>query len=364
LLKEAEKKFATTASKIQLFKNNLIESGIALSEGFLPAVGRALDRLSKAFKDPGTKADIKRLGEDIGAAIDDIDWDAVLRNARDFVGVLKGALSFVLLIVNAVNKLPGEIKAAGAGFLALNKLSGGLIGEGVGNIVGGAAQGLASRIPGPVGKLFAQPVFVTNWPVGFGPGTGLPGAGGKPGVPPRPGGIITPAIGAGAILTPELMQIANNKLEQIKQRIYAQPLKPVAPPMSPDERQAFNDQRTRLQMLALTTQRQGERTVQTVAQAKAAVDASKALLAQRQSETKRETSRGVTATQAVRNAELATANRVVAATAAQTGAIVGAIWAARPVVNVTNVTKTVNNHARYGPSTGSSGANMPGQSGV
>ena len=183
LLEEAEKKFATVASSIQIFKNNIIEAGITLSEGFLPAVGRSLDKLSSALKDPANKGELKKLGEEIGAALDDIDWQNVLDGAKSFVGVLKTTLSVTLSILETLNKLPTEIKAAAGALLVLNKASGGLIGAGVGNIVGGVAEtairGLGSKLP-KVGSLFAQPVFVTNWPMG-GLGGGLPGAAGKGG---------------------------------------------------------------------------------------------------------------------------------------------------------------------------------------
>jgi hypothetical protein len=116
-----------------------------------------------------------------------------MRGATAFAGAMKSALDFVLLLVRAVDKLPAELKAAGLGFLALNKLSGGLVGAGVGNVVGGlagaAATGLASRAPG-VGRLFAQPVFVTNWPMG-----GLGGAAGAGGVAAAGGGKLSGAIG-------------------------------------------------------------------------------------------------------------------------------------------------------------------------
>jgi TP901 family phage tail tape measure protein len=190
LSEEATKRFDTVRSKIQLLKNNLIEAGITIGEGFAPALGRAAESLSTALKDPTTKGDLKALGEEIGAAIDDIDWKAVIRDAREFAGVLKSALALVLDIVGAVNKLPTEIKAAAAGLLVLNKASGGLIGAGIGNVVGGLAgavtQGLASRAPG-VGRLFAQPVFVTNWPIG-GLGGGRAGGGGS--VAPVAGGGV------------------------------------------------------------------------------------------------------------------------------------------------------------------------------
>ena len=186
LSEEATKRFDTIRSKIQLLKNNLIEAGITIGEGFAPAIGRAAEKLSEFLKQDANKSALKALGEDIGKAIDSIDWAEVLKGAREFVGVMKGALSFALEIVKAVNALPTQVKAAAAGLLVLNKASGGLIGAGLGNvaggIAGGAIQGLGSKLPG-VGRLFAQPVFVTNFPLGFGaPGGsvgGVAGAAGK-----------------------------------------------------------------------------------------------------------------------------------------------------------------------------------------
>jgi TP901 family phage tail tape measure protein len=187
LWKEAEKRFATTASKIQLVKNNLIETGIALGTEMLPAVNRALSRVIDVFKDPETKKSAIQLGKDVGKFIDEIDWNKVKDGALAFKDALKGAVDFTILLLKAFDKLPGDIKAASLSFLALNKLSGGLLASGVGNVVGGlagaAATGLASRAP-VVGRLFAQPVFVTNWPLG-----GLGGAGGAL------GGGISGAVG-------------------------------------------------------------------------------------------------------------------------------------------------------------------------
>jgi TP901 family phage tail tape measure protein len=183
LSEESSKRFDTIASKIQLLKNNFVEAGIAIGEGMLPALGRAADELSAFLKQPGNKNELKQIGEDIGEAIDGIDWKEVLSGAKEFVGVMKRALSFAKQLFDLFNTLPTEVKAALVGGAVLNKASGGLIGAGVGNILGGlgetAARAGGSRLPG-IGKLFAQPVFVTNWPIGFGAGGPL-GAGGKGG---------------------------------------------------------------------------------------------------------------------------------------------------------------------------------------
>jgi TP901 family phage tail tape measure protein len=173
---EFEKRNATVRSAIARLSNGVKDAAVTLGEGFAPAVGRAATKLASFLGDDANRSAIKSLGEDIGKAIDDIDWDEALDAAKSFVGILKDALGWAKRIFDVFNALPAPVKGAAAGFLALDKLSGGLIGAGAGNIIGGLGETIArsagGKLPG-VGKLFAQPVFVTNWPMG-----GLGGAGG------------------------------------------------------------------------------------------------------------------------------------------------------------------------------------------
>lgn len=194
LSEEAQKRFDTVASKIQKFKNALTEAGITLGEGFAPALGNAAEKLSAFLKIDANRQALTQIGQDIGKAIDSINWAEVLSGAKTFAGILKDTLSIAKSVVDALNTLPTEVKAAGLAFLGLNKLSGGLLAAGAGNIIsglGGAAlQGAGARLPGVAGRLFAQPVFVTNWPPGMG---GPLGAGGK-------GSWLAGLIPAGIIL--------------------------------------------------------------------------------------------------------------------------------------------------------------------
>ena len=175
---EATKRFDTLKSKLIVLKQGFIEAAMTIGEGFTPALGRAADKLLAFLKVDSNKSALKAIGEDIGKAIDGIDWDEVLKGAKAFIGVLKTALSFAKTLWDGFGLLPGELKAAAAALLVLHKASGGLITQGVGNVVGGLASGVAragaSQLPG-VGKLFAQPVFVTNFPPGFGAGAGAGG---------------------------------------------------------------------------------------------------------------------------------------------------------------------------------------------
>lgn len=180
---EAEEKFKAIAQRLQLLKNNVIEAAITFGTELLPAIGRAADKMIEFLRRPDVKSEIQEFGRSVGQFIDDIDWQAVERGARDMAGILKSAADWALTIVKAISLLPKEFLALGAGFAGLNKLSGGLIGAGFGNILGGlgevAARSVGSRLPGGIGKLFAQPVFVTNWPPGVGLGGGGAAVGAK-----------------------------------------------------------------------------------------------------------------------------------------------------------------------------------------
>jgi TP901 family phage tail tape measure protein len=168
---EAGKRFDTVASKLTLLKNNVIDAAISFGEGLTPAIGRAAEKLA-GFLKAGGAGELKQLGKDLGDFIDSIDWKQVIDGAKTTFGIVKS-------IVGVVGTLPKEVLAAAAAFLVLNKASGGLLGAGIGNIAGGLASGIATGLArglasAGIGKLFVQPVFVTN--PGFGAGGGVGGA--------------------------------------------------------------------------------------------------------------------------------------------------------------------------------------------
>lgn len=196
LTEEARKRFDTVRSSISLLKNNLIEAAMVFGEGVAPAIGRAARKLSEFLKQGDNRAMLKGLGEDIGKAIDGIDWDKLLGAAKGIAAAFKPALEFVMQLASLIAKLPPELLGAGAGLVITNKLSGGAIGAGLGNIVGGLGETLvrsmASQIP-VFGKAFVQPVFVTNM------GVGLPGGKDVPGIPGGGGGIGAALAALGGI---------------------------------------------------------------------------------------------------------------------------------------------------------------------
>lgn len=365
LSEEATKRFDTVRSKIQLLKNGIVEAGITIGEGFAPAVGRAAQKLSEFLKQDTNKSALKELGEDIGKAIDDIDWQEVLRAARDFVGVMKSALSITMRIVSAVSALPSEIKGAVAGLLVLNKASGGLVGAGIGNVVGGlagaAGQGLASKAPG-IGKLFAQPVFVTNWPIG-GMGGGVAGAAGGGAMGLLTKGLAVLSVVGAALGVIDTQQSQSNQNSGIASGIREGLNASIAGKTLPELRTALSAVNTGINDLqsnplhalvqgeALTTL-QGMRAdlatqITRVEALKTQADRTKddtvsatTKVQQATNETKRETTRGT--------------SMIGSSVRSGTSQVVGAIARNRPVVttivnvSATHVSKTVNVTKRYG----------------
>jgi TP901 family phage tail tape measure protein len=363
LNEEAAKKFDNVKSKLILLKQGLIEAGIVVGEGFTPAIGRAADKLSEFLKQDANRSALKDLGKDIGAAIDDIDWQEVIDGARSLVDVMKVALDYAKRLFDAFNLLPTPIKGAAAGFLALDKLSGGLVGSGLGGILSGLgstfARTLATSIP-VFGKAFVQPVFVTNMGVG-GLGGGVPGKGG--GIPGAVGALgVAGLIVAAAVPIGEAFAAAlpkelkgedgagksesqtriENALAEIADKM---PKEPWRPPEILDPRDAHKSWKdTTTIEKGLDSVKGEERTSREVLQQ--AIDASKA-------ETTRETARGTGIVQSAVDRSASTIRN-------------GFSLIPPPIVNVrvgvtaTSVTKNVTIQNRYGDKGSSRNADSNG----
>lgn len=184
------------AFQFQRLSANVKLAGIAIGEGFAPALGRAADRLVEFLK--SNRGELVQFGKDIGKFLDGIDWKGLFNGAKTVLGIFGKVYDVIKLI-------PPEISLAVAGLLGVNKLSGGLLGDGILNIgkglLGGATKGVLSKVPG-LGKFVAQPVYVTNWNEaglmgGGGVGGAAGGAMGKIGSAVRILGSV--AIAAGSI---------------------------------------------------------------------------------------------------------------------------------------------------------------------
>jgi len=154
------------------FISDLQEGGIAFGEGVLPSLVHGLKELDNFVV--AHTPDIANLGVQVGAAIDKIDWKGVEKGAETFVGWLRTGFDIL-------KNIPVEVDATVAAFLGLNKLSGGLLGTGLSNILGGllkgvgnVALGLLSNVPGVGGAISAATatrVFIVGAAPGvFGPG--------------------------------------------------------------------------------------------------------------------------------------------------------------------------------------------------
>lgn len=383
---EFDKRNANVKSAFARLRNGVMDAAITVGEGFTPALGRAADKLSTFLKSDANRNALKSLGEDIGKAIDGINWQEVLDGARTFMSIMKDALGWAKRLVDALNALPTPVKSGGLAFLGLDKLSGGLISGGLGSIASGLlgplVRNLGASLPG-VGKAFVQPVLVTNFP----PGLGGPGSGGLLGAAGKGGGLvglITKGIGiasivssvAGVIATQQEISGASSKhasdvratskvfLEQnpttqqlqsalagVEQGIADLRGNPLHMLVQGDAlatlQQTKADINTKLAANALEVQRQGERNT-------TAVDAAKQAQTLRQQETTRETARSASAIQATQRTAAFT---LAASQMAAASGIIAAIYANRPQISVTNVTRTYNKVTRYGPTSSSKNAN-------
>lgn len=196
----------TKAAKVRASIDSL---RIALGQQLLPVAANVLDALGKGLADPAVTKGIT----DFGTALAGMFTPANLSSAEKFVtGVIPQLGDFATSIlpplisglriagqitstaVGMFMSLPGPLQAAIIGGLAVNKLSGGLLGSGLKEVVqavaGGATGGGAGGALG--GLLGVQKVFVTN--MGEGGMGGGPGP--KGGIPP-----VVPAAGPDAAAT-------------------------------------------------------------------------------------------------------------------------------------------------------------------
>lgn len=156
------------AYQLGRLKASAIDAAISVGQGLAPAVGRLAEKIANFVNTHG-KAFVK-FGTDIGTTLDNIPWDKVqsgLKTTADILG----------RVLDLLKKVPIEAQASAVGLLGLNKLSGGLIGQGIGNIAGGTVkilfQNFAQRGSSP-----GNPLWVASATGGIG-GPGGIGGGGK-----------------------------------------------------------------------------------------------------------------------------------------------------------------------------------------
>jgi hypothetical protein len=406
----------TTAGKVAKFTDSIEDLQRALATALLPAVGNIADALSDLLADPQIIQGAKDLGEEIGKLFSAENVKAgakvvgdVIRSIRDAAPTigrgLGAAATAIGAVLNAFSKLPPEVQNLAIGALAVNKLTGGLIT----NIAGGLLSGLRTIIAGNVTVVGKTVVGPGGLPGGTAPAGGLAAIGLGP--------IIAAAVAAAFVHHESSTAFANalrsegipNKLDQFNidivgsigrlievVRVGQRILNPPTPAASPDRQEAA--QTAKLEKIAATlvaanALRREERgrgkapgastaTQNDIAELAAKLgrlpentgtvipgainslrDSSLASIAALGANV---TTTGATTTTATKQGSQIVANTtrssvyanaaiVAGATRAGTAAIVSAIFAARPVINVTHVTRNNTIQNRYGPGTGSYG---------
>lgn len=174
----------------------------ALAEGFLPVLSRAAELLKGALSDPSTMKGIRDFGKTLASGLDSLISIAQNLPWQQIGDSLKLAGQGAKAVLGAFTSLPPWVQTAVLTGWGLNKLTGGALR----GIVGELAKGLVRGVLG----ITAGTVIVK------GPVAGLPGIGGKGGLPGGavPGGVAGAAgiagtgIGAGTALVAAAAGIA------------------------------------------------------------------------------------------------------------------------------------------------------------
>ena len=166
---EADKAFGSTANQLKILRGNIEEAARTIGDALLPKINELARKGTKWIQD--NKEGIRDFADRVGKAfdslmdrVDNADFSGLIDGFKMLSGISKG-------VVETFLKLPPQIQAIAVSGLALNKISGGLIGKGIGNIAGGLLKIAFARGESPARPLYVSAVV--------GLGGGLPG--GAPG---------------------------------------------------------------------------------------------------------------------------------------------------------------------------------------
>ncbi len=177
---EAEKRYATTASKLAILKNNVRDAANTIGSQLLPVIADLSTELVEFINTPDTQRKIKEFAENLGKGARDLVKAFKAGEFQPFIDSLKGAAGVAKLAFDAFNALPGPIKQVAIAAALANKATGGAVGliaSGATNIFKGLiglGGGLLSKGGSPANPLFTKEVGLTAGGGGVG-GTGLLG---------------------------------------------------------------------------------------------------------------------------------------------------------------------------------------------
>jgi len=183
LTKEAEQRFATFDSQLQITKNTLTDMGITIGSKLLPKITPLLKRLNE-FVNANTGG-IEKFGDELASSFEKVAGYVSSVDFGPFIEALKISSAIAKQAVDIFLSLPKGVQTALITGLAINKLTGGLPGalaKDIGGMVFGALKAMTVQ---------AGVVNVTGGIVNGGGGPTPPGP-----PPPGPTGVVTPLIGA------------------------------------------------------------------------------------------------------------------------------------------------------------------------
>ncbi|HET7664696.1 MAG TPA: phage tail tape measure protein [Mycobacterium sp.] len=193
--KEAQQRFATTKSQLQILKNNLDDAAITIGSALLPKINELAHKATDWLK--GHQPEIKQFANDLAKGFESavtwaskLDWEAIGNTLKTVGGVGKTLLDTFL-------SMPSWVQVAVATGWGLNKFTGGMVGTLVGEIGKGIVKGVFNMNAGVVNVKGA----VVNAPGGGGLGGTPIAGGGKSTLGKVAGGIGKYVLGpAGAVI--------------------------------------------------------------------------------------------------------------------------------------------------------------------
>jgi TP901 family phage tail tape measure protein len=181
----AKSRFKSFASQFQLFQNKLMVAAIYIGNAIMPALVEGMTLLSDWIEDH--EADIKRFADDLGRSFMNFMKSIKPEDINAFVGVIRSAVGFAQTLVSTFMGLPGWLRELLVAMWVGNKLTGGVLGDIIGELGKGLIKGVLGITAGVV-NVFAKTLGANPGGGGGGGGSGkggkpTPGGGGKGGVP-------------------------------------------------------------------------------------------------------------------------------------------------------------------------------------
>lgn len=178
---EAAKRYATTASQLKILKQNVTDAAVTIGSELLPVVGELTSEFVEFLNQTGTQEGLRDFATGLAEGVRGLANEL---KGTDFSGIIGGiqiAAQVAKTAFDAFRALPEPLQQLAVAAFAVNKISGGAIGQ--------IAAGLGNILLGSLKTITAGNVTVIGANV-----TGLGGAAGKAG-----GGVIG-GLKAGAAL--------------------------------------------------------------------------------------------------------------------------------------------------------------------